>query len=79
MLQMWWGKYRKSWTWKNLELSQERIWKDLLSKKFVKPSHLLSQVEYKHLNIINQEDCVICADSLEVRSDNESKSCVNEF
>ena len=50
-----------------------------LSKKIVKPSHLLSQVEYKHLNIINQEDCVICADSLEVRFDNESKSCVNEF
>ena len=50
-----------------------------LSKKFLKPSHLLSQVEYKHLNIINQKDCVICADSLEVRSDNESKSCVNEF
>ena len=50
-----------------------------LSKKFVKPSHSLSQVEYKHLNIINQEDCVICADSLEVRSDNESKCCVNEF
>ena len=50
-----------------------------LGKKFLKPSHLLSQVEYKHLDIINQEDCVICADSLEVRSDNESKSCVNEF
>ena len=50
-----------------------------LSKKFVKPSHSPSQVEYKHLNIINQEDCVICADSLEVRSDNESKCCVNEF
>ena len=28
VIQMWWGKYRKSWTWKNLELSQERIWKD---------------------------------------------------
>ena len=50
-----------------------------LSNKIVKPSHLLSQVEYKHLNIINQEDCVICADSLEVQFDNESKSCVNEF
>ena len=61
--------YIKAWCYKydeqntdeleKFEIISGKDMKRSLSNKFVKPFHLLSQVEYKHLNIINEEDCYL--------------------